>query len=101
MADDLQELVVRARRRLALRRARLLAPPVGAGLEDRQRCAGLALDGSDAERHPLRRVLEPVGLRVAAGVDLRETLRLDPHPFAVEQPQDARLARLGARGGPG
>ena len=46
--------------------------------------------------HPLGRVLEAVGLGVAAGVDLAEALRLDPHPLALEQAEDARLAGLGA-----
>ena len=55
-----------------------------------------ALDRADAERHPLRRVLEAVRLGVAARVDLLEALRLDPHPLALEQAEDAGLAGLGA-----
>ena len=39
-------------------------------------------------------VLEAVGLGVAASVDLLEAPRLDPHPLALEEAEDARLAGL-------
>src|SRR5205814_7167523 len=108
----LEELPVGRRSGLAVTRPRLLARAVGAvalarviargrrsavtTLEDAQRTTRLSFDRTDAERDPLRRVLEPVGRGVAAGVDVLETLRLDPHPLALQESQDAGLPRLRA-----
>src|SRR5439155_9107016 len=102
-----EQLAVRRGGRFAVARARFLAGGVGrlqrlaiaahgTRLEDAQRLPGLALDRADPEWHPLRRVLEAVRLRVAAGVDVLEALRLDPHPLALEQAEHAGLARLRA-----
>src|SRR5918993_2476583 len=73
--------------------------PVVAGrpaLEHTQRRSCLALQGTDAERHPLARVLQAMGLGVAALVGLLEALGLDPHALALEQAEDAGLTGLGA-----
>ena len=94
-------------RRLALARPRLLArtvfrrrggvagPASPASMTVNGRPAR-ALDRADAERHPLRRVLEPMRFGVAAAVDLVEPLGLDPHPLALEQAEHARLPGLRA-----
>src|SRR5665811_1353812 len=88
----LEQLAVGGAGRLAVAGAGLLARSV---LLTRARPARAAFQRADAERHPLRRVLEPVRLHVAAGVGLLEVAWLDPHPLALEQAEDAGLAGLG------
>src|SRR5262245_39661945 len=103
--NGLEQLPMGRPGRLAVPRSRLLAGPVllrrlggwhFARLEHAQRRPARPLDRADAERPPLRRILEPMRLGVAARVDLREPLRLDPHPLALEQPEHAGLAGLRA-----
>src|SRR5947207_1044056 len=116
----LEELPVGRRSGLPVTRPRLLARAVGAvalgrviargrrsavtTLEDAQRTTRLSFDRTDAERDPLRRVLEPVGRGVAAGVDVLETLRLYAHPVSLEESHGPGVRRprsggLGVRAG--
>src|SRR5262245_52328432 len=99
-AERLEQLPVGGAGRLAVAGARLLAGAVLRGrlrghpawLEHPERRLARAFDGADAERHPLRRVLQAMGLGVAPAVRVGEAARLDPHPLALEQAEHARLA---------
>src|ERR1019366_7892053 len=102
----LEELAVGRGGRLAFAWPRFVARPVGwsglgsqagaalPGIKNAQGSGGSAVDRTNAERDPLGGILEAVGFGIAAGVDLVEALRLDPHPLALEQPEDARLTWL-------
>src|SRR5688500_13920053 len=93
----LQQFPVRGRGWLAFTRPRLFTWPsrrravaIGSGRrQHRQRRTRRALDGAHPVRSPLVGLLEPMRLVVAASVDLLEPGWLDPHPLALEKPEDA------------
>src|SRR6266545_758196 len=95
-APALEQLPVCRTGRFAVARPWLLARTVvmtiRPRLEDPERAARVPLDRADAERHPFRRILEPVGLDIASSMRFAEVLWLDPHPLALEQPEDSGLA---------
>src|SRR4051794_36056113 len=94
----LQKLPVGRARRLPVARPWLFARRVlgrrRRRRQDRQRFARGAFDGADAVGRPLVGPLKPVRLRIAALMDLLETLWLDPHLVALEESEHARLAGL-------